>query len=106
MGLLSFLTILIMLGVAYSFWREGIFTAFIMLCNVFLAGLVAFGYWEPLANQLEPMLSGGPVQGLEDSLCLVLLFSITLGILRIVTNAIAYTDMKFQGGLLRIGGAV
>ena len=101
MGFLSFLSVLMMGGVAYAFWREGVFTAFTMFCNMILAGLVAFGFWEPVASQLDPMLQGGFLQGFEDAFCLILLFAITLRALRVITNLMAYTDLKFHGSVLR-----
>jgi hypothetical protein len=99
--LLGFLTIVIMLAVAYAYLREGVFTAFVMCCNVFLAGLVAFNFWEPLANQLDPALAG-----YEDILCLILLFSLTLGLLRAVTNSLSRTQIDFPPAVQRGGGAI
>ena len=43
--------------VAYAFWREGPLTAFAMCVNVLLAGLLAFNFWEPIADLLDPAFS-------------------------------------------------
>src|SRR5262245_52339226 len=69
----SFLTLVLMLVVAYAFLHEGVATAFCMFCNVVLAGLIAFNFWEPIAGQLEEMVAGGFFEGYEDFLCLGLL---------------------------------
>jgi hypothetical protein len=104
--LLGFLTILIMLAVGYAYWREGIFTAAVMCCNVFLAGLVAFNFWEPLADLIDPYLRGTFLHGYEDAACLMTLFCLTLGLLRLMTNSLASTLIPFPfwlhygGGLL------
>lgn len=101
--LLGFLCVLITLAVAYAYLREGIFTAFVMCVNILLAGLVAFNYFEPLADMLEPHLPGF-LAGFEDATCLMALFCATLGGLRYVTNQIAPTEMMFPSAIYRGGG--
>jgi hypothetical protein len=104
--ILGFLTILIMTAVTYAFWREGLLTACTMCINVFLAGLIAFNFFEPLADVLDPMFAENFLHGYEDALCLMLLFGFTLGILRLLTNTIAAFDLEFPPVLLRAGGVV
>jgi hypothetical protein len=84
-----------MLVVVYAFYRQGVMTALTMTCNVFAAGLVAFNFWEPIAAELDPLFAGSFLHGYEDSLCLVLLFSLTLGLLRWATNNLACTDLDY-----------
>ncbi len=43
--LLVVLTLLIMGGISYAFWREGLLTAVTMTVNVVLAGLIAFAFF-------------------------------------------------------------
>jgi cytochrome c biogenesis protein CcdA len=97
--------VVIMLGVAYAYLQEGVLTAFTMLCNVFLAGLVAFNFWEPCAAELDPLLAGTLLHGYEDSLCLVLLFTLTLGLLRWTTNTLANLQPEYHP-VVQQGGAV
>jgi hypothetical protein len=104
--LLGFLTILIMAAVTYAFWREGLLTACTMCINVFLAGLVAFNFFEPLADLLDPIVQDNFLHGYEDALSLMLLFAFTLGILRLLTNTIAAFDLEFPPVLLRAGGVI
>jgi hypothetical protein len=101
--MIVFLTFAIMLIVAYSFFREGLLTALTMLVNVFLAGLVAFNFWEPLASGMESSLQGSLLEGYEDSLCLFALFVITLGALRLVTNSLASTELQLPALVQQIG---
>jgi hypothetical protein len=103
--MLPFFTVVIMLAVSYAFWREGLLTAVAMACNVFLAGLVAFGFWEPLADVVEDLVSATFIHGYEDCLSLMLLFCLTLGGLRLITNNLASTEVEFPA-LLQQGGAV
>ena len=90
------LTLVVMGVVAYAFAQEGATTAFLMCCNVFFAGLVAFSFWEPLAAGLEPTFANGPLAGFEDAFCLVPLFAGTLVLLRWVTNRLVDVEPEQQ----------
>jgi hypothetical protein len=109
---LAFLTVMLMAATGYAFLREGILTAFSMCFNVFLAGLVAFNFWEPVAEAMEPMFpkwdgSSFPpfFWGYEDAFCLMILFCVTLGLLRLATNNLASKEVEFHP-LLKRSGAV
>jgi Colicin V production protein len=101
----TFLTILIMLGLAYVFMVQGMATAFAMFCNVFLAGLIAFNFWEPLADVLEPVLSKSFFAGFEDAICLTALFSIAFALLRLATNTLSGAVIEFHPIAQSAGGA-
>src|SRR5262245_50393455 len=103
--LLGFLTIVIMTATTYAFWRQGVLAALVMAVNVLLAGLIAFNFFEPIAAELDPTLSGSFLHGYEDSLCLVALFSLTLAFLRWATNALIHTTIEYHPALQQ-GGAV
>jgi uncharacterized membrane protein required for colicin V production len=102
---LGFLTVVIMLVAAYAFWRQGVLPAFAMAVNVLLAGLVAFNFFEPIAAELDPMLKDSFLHGYEDSLCLVVLFTLTLVVLRWASNALIHTLIDYPP-VLQEGGAV
>jgi uncharacterized membrane protein required for colicin V production len=104
--MLAFLTVVIMGITGFVYFREGLLTAFAMVCNVFLAGLLAFCFWEPLADLLDPLLSNNALHGYEDFLALFLLFSIPLVIFRWVTNAVAPHTVEFFTGLQEGGGVL
>ena len=103
--LLGFLTVLVMLMVAYAFWRQGVLPAFAMAVNVLLAGLVAFNFFEPIAAELDPMLAGSFLHGYEDSLCLMVLFCLTLLFLRWAANALIHSTIEYHA-VVQQGGAV
>jgi uncharacterized membrane protein required for colicin V production len=104
--MLGFFTILMMLGVAYAYLREGLLTAFAMLINVLIAGTVAFNFFEPLASMMEPTLSNTFFAGYEDMVCLIAIFALTLGILRTIVNTISASMVQYPGPLQRPGGAI
>jgi hypothetical protein len=104
--MLALLTIGIMLGTAYAYWREGVLTAVAMLVNLVLAGVVAFCFYEPLADALEGALSGGPLRGYEDWLSLTLIFVPLLALLRLITNNLAPSEIEAPALLNQIGAVV
>jgi hypothetical protein len=103
---LGALSIVIMLAVAYAYFQEGLLTAFTMACNVFAAGLVAVDFWEPIAAALDPSFAGSFLHGYEDSLCLMFLFCLTLGLLRLITNSLAHTVVEYHPVVQQGGGVL
>jgi len=103
--MLTLLTILIMVGLAYLFLVQGLATAFTMFCNVILAGLIAFNFWEPLADLLDPLLSGSLFAGYEDTICLTGLFGVAFALLRVTTNTLSGAVIEFHPLAQRAGGA-
>src|SRR5262245_45738864 len=104
--LLGVLTLLVMAGVAYAYLREGLFTAFTMAVNVFLAGVVAFNFFEPIADSLEPGFRDSFLRGFEDAVVLVVLFAASLALLRWATNSLARAEIHYQSQLQRGGGVL
>jgi hypothetical protein len=102
------LTILIMAGVAYAQFKEGVFTSFVTFVNVMIASVVACNFFEPLADAMEGMTKDTFMDGIEDFVMLVLLFTIVFGALRWATNSIAATEIQYhplfyQGGAILCG---
>lgn len=103
--LTSILTLVIMGVVVYAFLQEGLLTALTTAVNVFLAGLIAFAFWEPLAGLLGPMFAGSFLEGYEDAISLIVLFAVALGLLRLAVNNLANAHLEYHP-LLRQGGTV
>ena len=100
-----FVTLILMLIVAYALHREGLFTALLMCLNLLLAGIVTFNFFEPVADWLDGLFRGSALAGFEDAITLGVLFAASLGILRTVTNNLADTILDFSGTMNQIGGA-
>jgi uncharacterized membrane protein required for colicin V production len=97
--------LLIMLACGYAQYRNGLFTSVAMLIMVFISGLVAFGFWEPIADFLDPVFQNNALAGCEDLIALTLLFSITLFALRLATNYISPELIDEHGTLQHFGAA-
>jgi len=104
--LLLILSIGIMVAVAYAYSAEGLFTAALMCINVFLAGLIAFNFWEPLASAIGGSLTDTWLAGYEDMFALIGLFALSLGALRTACNTIVNTQIVFPPGVQQLGGIV
>lgn len=104
--MLALLALAVMGVVAYAMLREGLFGALCHTFGIIFAGLLAFHFWPPLANEFEPSFQGSVVEGLEDAIALLGVFALTLGLLRVVTNVIA--DQQFVDippKIMQAGGA-
>jgi len=97
-------TVILMLLVAYAYFREQALTAFAMFVNVCLAGVVTCNFWEPVADWLDPILVGSFFAGFEDFVVMVLLFCVTLGLLRVATNSLAYAAVEYPAAVGQGGG--
>jgi hypothetical protein len=104
--MLAIFTLLLVLIVGYALFSQGLLTAFTTMVNVLLAGLVAFNFWEPAASMLAQQLSGTPVLGFEDYICMVGIFGIVLVVLRIATGLLATTELELPPAMQQGGAAV
>ncbi|HEX5271106.1 MAG TPA: CvpA family protein [Gemmataceae bacterium] len=102
---LGLLSLLVIGAVCYAFWREGPLTGFAMCINILIAGVLAFNFWEPIADQLGPAFDDTFAKGIEDCVALMLVFLPVLMLLRWLCNAIAPTYLEYPPALYR-GGAV
>src|SRR5947207_14109149 len=99
------ITVICMLIIAFVHFREGLFTAVLALINVLLAGLAAFHFFEPLADLLDVPLQGTFLEGYEDWFVLMILFCVTLVMLRMLTNNLANMQIHFSAVPQQLGGA-
>ena len=101
--MIAFITVLMVLAVGYASIMEGLFTAFMMCVNVIVSSLITCSLWEPLANEME---SAGFAAGYEDMLAMMLVFIVSLGLLRTITNNLVNTQIEYDEGLQRGGAAI
>src|SRR5262249_42828832 len=92
--------------VGYVQCREGLFAALALCVNVLLAGVLTFHFWEPLANQLDHLFSGGGLSGFEDTFVLTFLFVAFLGALRLATARWGAGPAQFPGFVQQLGGGL
>jgi hypothetical protein len=102
MGWIVDLSVLVLvLGMMYALASEGLWGAALMFLNALFAGLIAFNFYEPLADLLASNVSA--LSGFADTLVLLLLFSIALLIFRLATDSLGPTMVRFPTPLYHAG---
>ncbi len=92
----------IMVAVVAFMIAEGLWSNFIMFFNVMMAALVAMSYWEPLADKLNQL--EGSFTYFWDFLSLWLIFAVTLGILRVLSDRLSNVRVRFFKPVEMAGG--
>ena len=68
----------LILGLTYALTSEGLWGAALMFFNVVFAGMIAFNFYEPLAQLLE---KAGLTWGFNECLCLLVLLGVAIVVL-------------------------
>ena len=93
----------LVLGLTYALSSEGLWGAALMFFNVLFGAMIAFNFYEPLARLVD---STGIPWGFSDTICLMLLFSLTVLILRMTTETIAPAQVRFPTPIYHLGRLV
>src|SRR5258708_799712 len=95
----------IMFAVAYTQYRNGLFGSCAMLIMVFLSGLIAFNFFEPLADTFDASFQNTSFAGCEDMLSLAFLFGGALFLLRMAVNYLCPDMITEHGAVQHFGAA-
>ena len=90
-----------MLGIGWCVSSEGLWGAALMFVNVMLAGLIAFDLYEWVAKFIDQNLDF--MKAFSDFVALVVLFSIAFTLLRIATDNLGPTMVRFPTWLYHVG---
>ena len=85
--------------------REGIWSNTITLVNVLLSGLIAFGFYSPLAIWIDETLEGTYTY-FVDFLSIWILYVVAMICLRIVTDRLSTTRLRLKHPFDSVGGPV
>jgi hypothetical protein len=107
---LSLIAIVVTLGLGYIWLTRGFFSSLIhMICTI-IAGAIAFAVWEPISYWfLEASPTGGFtsfVGGIAWGLGLLIPFSVSLILLRLIVDKCLPANVVLQPRLDYIGGGV
>jgi hypothetical protein len=95
--LTGFLFLVMLICIAFL-WNEGLWGNAITLINVVLAAMIATNYFEPLASLIEGLDdSMASFTYMWDFLSIWMIFVLTFGIMRAVTDKLSKTKVKFKG---------
>jgi len=93
--------LVLILGMWYALASEWLWGAALMFFNALFAGIIAFNFYEPLAALLASNVDA--LAGYADALCLLLLFAISLFILRITTDQLGPMMVRFPSPVYHAG---
>lgn len=102
--MLTTLLIVVMLVCIAMLWNEGLWGNAIALINIVVAALIATNYFEPLAAFLDSQMQSYTY--LWDFLSIWLIFAVTFGILRTVTDRLSRTRVHFKKPVEHVGRVV
>lgn len=91
------IVVLLIVGVVvYAHFQEGILTALGMAFNVLFAGLLAFSFFEPVADELAKWFDGTLLEGFEDGLALSGVFAAVFAALKAGVNNVADSELELH----------
>lgn len=93
--------VVLILAMTYALMSEGLWGAALMFFNALFAGLIAFNFYEPLAGLLATNVEA--MASYADVVCMLLIFAITLVILRITTESIGPIMVRFPPPVYHLG---
>jgi hypothetical protein len=91
------------LGIIYALTSEGLWGAALMFFNVLFASLITFNFYEPLAKLIIDNVGNETVSSFADSVSMLLLFAISLLLLRLATESLAPSMVRFPTPLYHLG---
>lgn len=93
----------LVLGLTYALTSEGLWGAALMFFNVVFAGMITFNFYEPLADLIDKT---GINWGGSEALSILLLFGVSVLILRLTTETLAPAMVRFPMPIYQAGRLV
>jgi hypothetical protein len=98
--LLDAIIAFLVLGLTYALTSEGLWGAALMFFNVLFGAMIALNFYEPLARLID---STGIGWGFSETLCMLLLFSASVMLLRMTAETLAPAQVRFPTPIYHIG---
>jgi uncharacterized membrane protein required for colicin V production len=102
-AIINLIIVGLVLGLTYALTSEGLWGAALMFFNVVFAGMIAFNFYEPLAQLLD---RSGLTWGFNECLCLLVLFGVSVVALRLTTETLAPAMVRFPMPIYHAGRLV
>jgi uncharacterized membrane protein required for colicin V production len=93
-------------GITYALMSEGLWGSALMFFNVMFASLIAFNFYEPLAQLIVDNAGAGTVSSFADSASLMVLFVVSLLLLRLATETLTPAMVRFPTPLYHLGRVI
>jgi uncharacterized membrane protein required for colicin V production len=92
---------LLILGMTYALASEGLWGAALMFFNALFAAMITLNFYEPLAQVIGTNVTF--LSGYADALCILLIFTVSLLLMRLLTELLAPSMVRFPKPLYHIG---
>jgi uncharacterized membrane protein required for colicin V production len=99
-ALFDVILIALVLLMTYALSSEGLWGAALMFFNVLFAGIIAMNFYEPVASLIDKT---GLNWGMSDALSLLVLFCVSVLLLRLTTESIAPGMVRFPTPIFHVG---
>lgn len=90
----------LVLGLTYALTSEGLWGSALMFFNVVFGGMITFNFYEPLADMIDKT---GINWGGSEALCILLLFGVSVLLLRLTTESLAPAMVRFPMPIYHAG---
>jgi len=100
--IVNLLLVLVFLAIALVLAREGLWSGLVMLLNIIAAATFATAWFERLAGFLDAKMPSYTY--LIDFLCLWGIFAVVLLVMRLITDRVSTTKVKFLRQVEIVGG--
>lgn len=91
----------LLLGMIYALSSEGLWGAALMFFNALFAAMITMNFYEPLAQVIGT--NAEFLSGYADALCILVIFTVSLLILRLTTENLAPAMVRFPMPLYHLG---
>jgi hypothetical protein len=88
--------VLVLAATAAGVWFQGLWSAAITIVNMLLAMMIATSFYEPICSAVEKIGAAATYTYLLDFIVLWLLFAISFGILRSISDLLSKNNIKFE----------
>jgi uncharacterized membrane protein required for colicin V production len=92
---------ILILGMTYALASEGLWGAALMFFNALFAAMITLNFYEPLAQLIGTNVTF--LSGYADALSILLIFTVSLLILRLITEQLAPSMVRFPKPLYHLG---
>jgi uncharacterized membrane protein required for colicin V production len=93
-------------GIVYALMSEGLWGSALMFFNVLFASLITFNFYEPLAQLIVDQVGQEIVSSFADSVSMMLIFIVSLLLLRLATESLTPSMVRFPTPLYHLGRVI
>ncbi len=99
--IVDLVTVVLILGMTWALTSEGLWGAALMFFNALFAAMITLNCYEPLAQLIGTNVEF--LSGYADALCILLIFTVSLLLLRLTTENLAPAMVRFPMPLYHLG---